>query len=247
MQRRKVLRSRIVRFLKGEPDGLSQLALMCLCHGYRYTHKKILFFSVVEQKYLQARQFEDAELLLAKMLSEADAYYDTYKVKLEVKEARDRRQLEAIKAYDLVKPPKEVITRPAERRLVSGNPALSEFGSMRMFGGISDVLKEQMMMQGLLPDSLQPPQYETIPEESEPSPYALLEAELEHKLENYPKVVWQKLESERGFAVDDKVTRQISVARQATRRALLALLEEGEVTVEDKRVNAIFRLASEPS
>lgn len=248
MQRRKVLRFRITKFLEGEPDGLSQLALMCLCHGYRYTHQKLLFFSVGERAYLQAKQFGDAEHLLEKMLGEADAYYDTYKAKLEVKEAKHRRQLEALRAYDLVKPPKEVVTRPAERRLISGNPALSRFGSVQglsMYANISDVLKEQMIGQGLLPDSLQPPQYETIPEESEPSPYALLEAELEQKSENYPKVVWQKLESERDFADDDEVKRQILVARQATWRALQALLKGGEITVEGKGVAAIYRLATE--
>lgn len=276
MQRRKVLLSQIVKFLKDEPNGLSQLALMCLCHGYRYTHKKLLFFSVVERTYLQAEQFGDAEQLLEKMLGEADAYYDSYKAKLRVKEAKRRRQLEAIKAYNLVKPPKEVVIRPAEKRLVSGNPAFSQkdwgvlqFSGLKIaaaagilpsikgliestqgyptYANIPDDLKEQIVGQGLLADSLQPPRYETIPEERGPSSYAILEDELEQRLKNYPKVVWQKLESERDFAKDDEVTRQILVARQATRRALQALLEDGEVTVEGKGAAAIYRLASEPS
>jgi hypothetical protein len=313
VQRHKVVQGLILDKLKGTPEGLSQLALMCKCHGYRYAHRKLLFFSVPERAFLQARRFEEAEQLLKMMLGEADAYYKAHAEKFRAKEVERRRQQAKLEVYDLVEPPKEVVIRPTERRLVSGNPAYSkddwalagigvpdsvlkndwglggigtldyvkgllsssraelvtgaalnrigtqdyiegllrpikaESAMVAALGGVPAALRTQMQMiaEGLSPEDLQPPQYETIPEQREPSSYALLENELAQKLRRYPKVVWQKLKSERRFAEDDEILRQVQVARQATRRALLALVDNGEVVSRGERANAIYSLADD--
>jgi len=76
----------------------------------------------------------------------------------------------------------------------------------------------------------------------------LLDEELKQKLEHYPKVVWQKIETERRFIDEnDETKRQVHVARQATKRALAALVKDGEVAVEGKRADAVYCLVTEPS
>lgn len=106
----------------------------------------------------------------------------------------------------------------------------------------------QYAFEAITPDSLQPPQYEILPAKYEPSQYALLDRELKQKLEHYPKVVWQKIETERRFIdEDDEIKRQVRVARQATKRALAALVKDGEVAVEGKRADAVYYLVIEPS
>lgn len=93
---------------------------------------------------------------------------------------------------------------------------------------------------------LQPPEYETIPAEHGPSEYVLLDGELRQKLEHYPKVVWQKIKTERRFAEEgSEIQKQAQVARQATKRALQALIKNGKVAAEGERADAIYRLVTE--
>lgn len=264
---------------------MSALALLCQCHGYRYTHGKLLYFSVKERMLLQKRQFKEAEKLLENVLREADAYYDTHAQAYEARQAKVRKSQAKLKDYDLVEPPREVVIQPAGKRLVSGNPDYSEDDLMSGVPLALGVEYEQMMKglavssRGLfksqlgpviaslgthysparlmqlvtagvitedqLPDVLRPPVYEATPERRGPSPYALLEKELEDKLRDYPKVVWQKIDTERNFIANDaKMSRQVLKQRQATNRAIGALVESGQVVGKGERVNTIYLLAN---
>lgn len=285
MQRHELLKRLVLKKLKAAPGGLSALALLCQCRGYRHVHKKLLYFSVQERALIQAQQIEKAELLLKKVLSEADMYYGVHAEEYEAREAKRRKSQAKLKDYDLVEPPREVVIQPAGKRLVSGNPNYSEevwesrapisfgIGFEQMVRGLAvgprDLLRsqlgaiaatsgtvspaqlKQMVADGVitedqLPEALRPPVYEAVPELHGPSPYAIVEEELEDKLRRYPKVVWQKIETERNLVDNDAgIDREVRRQRQATNRAIDALMESGQVVSNGKRVNTLYSLAND--
>ena len=125
MNRHDILQKRILSLLE-ESDGLSQLALLCGCYGYRHAHGKLLYFSVRERQLKQEEKFGEAQKLLVQVIEEADAEYGRRAEEVEIKEAKRKKRQARAKALAgtlaLVEPPKEVVVAPASRRLVSGNP-----------------------------------------------------------------------------------------------------------------------------
>lgn len=290
MQRHEFLQSRVLEELKVAPEGLSKLVLMAEIHGYRHAHHKLMRFSVQERAYKQAGQTEKAAQLLKTVLDEADAYYRTHAQKFEDREVKRRKRQARLKVYVLVEPDEEVVIRPAEKRLVSGNPDYSPDDWEKIMTGTADarfsyhqilnkmsvlhsvagthhptrgalamsaamgalnpamrlkLISEGVLSEDFLPDVLRPPVYETIPEQREPSLYTLLKNELEGKLERYPKVVWQKIDTECTLRDDEKIERQIWGQRQATNRAVDALVQSGKVVEQGERMNALYFLADD--
>jgi hypothetical protein len=277
MHRHKLLRARTLETLAAAPNGLSQLAIMCKCHGFRYAHQKLLYFSVQERFLKQARQFDNVNELLQDVLDEADAEYRNRAQKNQDDVEKRRRRERKLRSYDLKEPPTKVVTRPETHRLVSGNPHLKDYGLGNLgvagmadlgmlSGSIVDGFRGNLLqgpaaaarwdqmtrVAGIIPaalldptpDFLKPPVYEKVPAQHGPSEYTLLDEQLRDKLRRYPKVVWQKIKIERRFADDDDETRRyVQSARQATRRVLQKLVNEGKIVVEQERSDAIYRLA----
>ena len=264
------IQNRIIGALEKAPTSLSQLAIMCECYGYHHAHGKLLYFSVKEREYLQAHDFDGAQALLEEALDEADADYNERAEKLRTQELKRRRQKAIVEKYTLVEPPKEVVKRPATRRLISGDPLYKSRtllndrvpGLSGLFLGLNlpeisvksatlssygKLFQDTSLLGGALSDSLslgisQPPVYEEVSEERGPSPYAVVVDELDQKLKRYPKVVWQKLELERRFVEDENIAREVQKVRQATRRALNTLLKKGRVKSAGKRSDATYYL-----
>lgn len=90
MQIHKELPDKILGHLKANPQGLSQLALVCQCRGYRYTHKKLLFFSVQERRLKQEHKFSEVEQLLERVVKEADV---AHAARVEKNRAMKRKSL----------------------------------------------------------------------------------------------------------------------------------------------------------
>ena len=275
-----------------ESDGLSQLALLCRCYGYRHAHGKLLYFSVRERQLKQEEEFGEAQKLLVQVIEEADAEYKRRAEEAEIKEAkREKRQARSkalTETLELVEPPKEVVTAPASRRLVSGNPLVSNSMNQRLavadatapqlgaavkglgvgmenvkrlqaagaavpiasqsfasFGvtNLSDHLRHVQAIQDMaayVPNFLREAVYETIPERRTPSPYQKLDDALSERLDEYPKVVWQKLASERRFIEDDELGRHVRNHRQAVKRAVDALVKSGQVEKEGELTRAVY-------
>lgn len=121
-------------------------------------------------------------------------------------------------------------------------------GAIASYSSDSDAVRGIQGLAGVIGEfqrQPQPPVYKEIPEQRERTAFALIDAELKQRLERYPKVVWQKLEVERQFKEDNEIVREIMLVRQATRRALEALVKDGKVIRKGKLVDGIYSLSNE--
>ncbi len=224
MHRHNLLRERIIQTLETTSRGLSQLELMCLCHGYRYTHGKLLYFSVQERLFKQTRDDHKVEELLQTVLKEADDEYAARKLDVGSTAAKRYEQNRRSEVYDLREPKTEIIVRAPHKQLMMGITDVSPLAE-----NISRIAK-------LLPH------YEYMSEQVILTEYAKLNTELESKLAKYPRVVWSKIKIERTLFEDENITRHVRTARQATNRALKHLEKKRQVVKRGEPAKARYML-----